>query len=347
MLLAILAGSHALVPPSARAEMSRRSAIAAGLAGLLARPDDAVAGTMAAATITMQQVAAANTASDADDPEALEDKFLAALKSGAKSEADRLARLLEDRGGSQRALAEGPGAFEIPWVGGWNVYASGVAAAPDRLQFKSSGKELRLVASRQFVFGPANAKEELKGIGREGGVSTEWIYAAAACTVRCADADDEGTGRVLIVKSGSLVKLPDFGYRAEYSQPAQTFRYDAATLSSSEAPVLSQLPADVLEAARLSGTNALLDLSDPASTKLRGALAMLDVGGLCRISYFSERLWLSRSTSSDGALTVLQRSGDRALAPPATRPDLTAPCAETGIEKDLRGGPLCRQSALF
>lgn len=316
-MLALLASLHALIP-SPRADLSRRSAIVTGLAAplsLLAMPHDAVA---------------LLAADDTDEDEELEEKLLVALTSGTKSEADRLVRVLEDRGGSQRALTEGPGAFETPWVGAWKVqYAIGDAAAPARLQYRSSGNELRLVASRQFVFGPTNAKEELRGIGTDGGISTEWTYATNA-----AGADAAGE-RVLIVKSGSLVKLPNFGYHAEYSQPAQYFQYDAtsSTTSSAKAPALSPLPADALDTPR-------------DAVGLRGALATVPAGSLSQISYFSERLWLSRG-SKDGALTVLQRCTDRALAPPAARVDLTAPCSETGVENDLRGGRLCRKEALF
>ena len=67
----------------------------------------------------------------------------------------------------------------------------------------------------------------------------------------------------------------------------------------------------------------------------------LNTGGatLKDVLYLSERLWISRS-GDDGALTVLQRCDTRALAPPAGRPDLTAPCSDTR-------GTLCRTRALI
>jgi hypothetical protein len=60
---------------------------------------------------------------------------------------------------------------------------------------------------------------------------------------------------------------------------------------------------------------------------------------LKKISYLSERVWISRG-GDGGALTVLVRCSARARAPPAERPDLTAPCSDTR-------GTLCRRRAQF
>ena len=60
---------------------------------------------------------------------------------------------------------------------------------------------------------------------------------------------------------------------------------------------------------------------------------------LKKISYLSERVWISRG-GDGGALTVLARCSARARAPPAERPDLTAPCSDTR-------GTLCRRRAQF
>jgi len=238
---------------------------------------------------------------------------------GERGEADALIAELERAGGSQIDLAEGIGAFEVPWIGSWEV-----KLMSDASDFRFASRNgaistpLRLVSGRLFVFGPPNAREELRGIDSEGGISTEWIYSPLDEGVQSRD-------RFLIQRTGVLMKLPEYAYRLDFPQPAALFRYDtpseAASAGSARddaAPALSQLPVDALSGAAL---------RMGAGTTLR------------RITYLSERLWISRN-GDGGALLVLQRSSSRALAPPAGRPDLTAPCSDTR-------GTLCRKQPLF
>ena len=235
------------------------------------------------------------------------------------------------RGGSQTSLAEGIGAFELPWLGCWDILYAGGGDAFDGLR-NTDRRRLQLTSAKLFINGPPRAGEELEGYGRDGGCSTELTYAVP---------DEREGGRVgagsrrrlLVARSGTLVKLPAFAYRLEVAPLAETFLFDAFSSDDEHrgqvGPALTPLrDVDML------GTLPLV-----ANAARGGA------GTLRDITYLDERVWISRSRD-DGALTILQRCGSRAQAPPPTRPDLTGPCSETGWS--TRGaGRLCRSSQLF
>lgn len=232
----------------------------------------------------------------------------AVLSTSQKRETDALVLKLEALGGSQRSLAEGIGSFELPWLGCWEMlYTAG--ATPFRSELVDAGGErLALIGARQFVFGPTDARAELRGVSADGGVSLECTYAASG----------GASTRLLTASDGSLSKLADFAYRIEYA-PARTFSFSPSLASPLEAASLTPLDPGSLRAT----------LPPPASAYQRV------------ISYLSPRLWISRS--SDGSsLAVMRRCDARALAPPRARLDLTAPCSETGW-----GRPMCRKQALF
>lgn len=249
--------------------------------------------------------APARAHADEDDAATLEDRLASALEEGGPagiwlstsgaSVAESLVASLEKLGGSQRALAEGIGGFEVPWIGPWDiVYAGGAGAFPTEIRDGAQGQALALKSARQFVYGPADAKAELSGRGVDGSASVELVY---------------GDTRLVAI-SGSLTKLPSYAYRLDLSQPAAAYSLRR-------------------------GSRDITPLPSTRTYSVAGA------GGatMRRISYLSERLWISRSDNGD--LTVLQRCDAIALAPPATRPDLTAPCSDTADR------PVCRRQALF
>ena len=110
MLLAIVACSHAFVPPSTRADLSRRSAIVTGLAaplGQLARPQDAVAST--AAKEALKEAAAAREAQEAEEKIVEGDPLTLALMLARKDLAT-CGPLLENREWDKvRKISEGVG----------------------------------------------------------------------------------------------------------------------------------------------------------------------------------------------------------------------------------------------
>ena len=182
------------------------------------------------------------------------------------------------------------------------------------------------------------------------GVSAEVTYAGA---------DDAPAARVLLARSGRFLKKPSFAYTQQFAQPAATFELlpppGAAIGGGGEAapPTIAQLPSPA------PSTSALA-----AAGRAPGSEVTFD------ITYLSERMWISRRRepvrsltqrhrislarhakftagcpriAQAGGLMVLQRCDERALAPPASRADLTAPCSET-----LWGGErLCRRQPLF
>lgn len=265
----------------------------------------------------------------AADAQQLEDQLLAALEPGgvgakrSPSElraAEGLIAQLERLGGTQKALAEGPGSYEVPWIGCWDVlFVGGAAGFPASLA-PSGGATLR--GARQFVYGPPSVKDDLRGIDREGGTSIECTYEMPPGPNGAAPPDGaRPASRVLLASSGSLTKLPNFAYRLDFTQPARAYA----------------LPTAGGAADGDDGVGSLPEL--PAA--VAGSLIRATAGGatLKEISYLSERVWISRG-GDGGALTVLARCNTRALAPPAGRPDLTAPCSDTR-------GTLCRRRAQF
>jgi len=265
----------------------------------------------------------------AADAQQLEDQLLAALEPGgvgakrSPSElraAEGLIAQLERLGGTQKALAEGPGSYEVPWIGCWDVlFSCGAAGFPASLA-PSGGATLR--GARQFVYGPPSVKDDLRGIDREGGTSIECTYEMPPGPNGAAPPDGaRPASRVLLASSGSLTKLPNFAYRLDFTQPARAYA----------------LPTAGGAADGDDGVGSLPELPAAAA----GSLIRATAGGatLKEISYLSERVWISRG-GDGGALTVLARCNARALAPPAGRPDLTAPCSDTR-------GTLCRRRAQF
>ena len=262
----------------------------------------------------------------AADAQQLEDQLLAALEPGgvgAKRSppelraAEGLIAQLERLGGTQKALAEGPGSYEVPWIGCWDVlFVGGAAGFPASLA-PSGGATLR--GARQFVYGPPSVKDDLRGIDREGGTSIECTYEMPPGPNGAAPPDGaRPASRVLLASSGSLTKLPNFAYRLDFTQPARAYALPTAGGADDGVGSLPELPAAAA-----------------------GSLIRATAGGatLKEISYLSERVWISRG-GDGGALTVLARCNARALAPPAGRPDLTAPCSDTR-------GTLCRRRAQF
>ena len=265
----------------------------------------------------------------AADAQQLEDQLLAALEPGgvgakrSPSElraAEGLIAQLERLGGTQKALAEGPGSYEVPWIGCWDVlFVGGAAGFPASLA-PSGGATLR--GARQFVYGPPSVKDDLRGIDREGGTSIECTYEMPPGPTGAVPPDGaRPASRVLLASSGSLTKLPNFAYRLDFTQPARAYA----------------LPTAGGAADGDDGVGSLPELPAAAA----GSLIRATAGGatLKEISYLSERVWISRG-GDGGALTVLARCNARALAPPAGRPDLTAPCSDTR-------GTLCRRRAQF
>ena len=242
----------------------------------------------------------------------VEDRLLAMLAgsgsgdvfSTSNSYIENLVKTLEKDGGTQHDSCFDEGAFG-PWIGAWSIrYADSFQGGP-----LNSLRGMKLLSARQFVNGPPNAKEELKGKFQDGGIATECVYGEA-----------DGRRRILLSRSGSLIKLPAFAYRLDFAKPAAAYEFDENGDGS---------------------PGRLAPLSDASL-----GLDRLPGGATLReISYLSERVWISRS-SDDGALVVAERSDARALAPStkANAPDLSSTCAETGWQS---GSGLCRRQALF
>jgi len=250
------------------------------------------------------------------DEASLEGRLIAALQTSSLADAKALVVELESLGGSQKQLAEGPGSFEIPWIGGWDLlYSDGAVAGPlatsPVVLLSGEQVKLRLSATRAFVYGPTSTTEDLKGRGLDGSASIERIYTVEPAQPLAPSAPSARPPSILLARSGSITKLPDYAYRIEFRGPARAY----AVLGEAAGEEL-QLPTGALSPA---------------------------VAATERISYLSERLWLSRGSGDE--LTVLRRSDARALAPPPGRPDLTAPCSDAPFPG--RTEPLCRQRAMF
>ena len=200
------------------------------------------------------------------------------------NEVDRLVAELAADGGSSRLAAEGIGSWGS-WIGAWDVLYTqpGFTGGP------VNPSNARLVSARQFVYGPVDTKADLQGIGRDGSMSTECVYAPG-----------DGSPSVLLARSGSFTKLPAYDFRLEFAAPPRAYRLPA----DGAAPSSLASPRDALGSFELPGGASLRE-----------------------ITYLSEQLWISRS-GDDGSVVVLGRSDATPLMPPAGRADLTATCAE-------------------
>ena len=200
------------------------------------------------------------------------------------NEVERLVAELAADGGSSRLAAEGIGSWGS-WIGAWDVLYTqpGFTGGP------VNPSNARLVSARQFVYGPVDTKADLQGIGRDGSMSTECVYAPG-----------DGSPSVLLARSGSFTKLPAYDFRLEFVAPPRAYRLPA----DGAAPSSLASPRDALGSFELPGGASLRE-----------------------ITYLSEQLWISRS-GDDGSVVVLGRSEATPLMPPAGRADLTATCAE-------------------
>merc|ERR1712070_1080027 len=96
------------------------------------------------AIVTLQGCSDLDKLQDESIEEMLIDKLTS--RSTYDRNIDHLIQALEERGGSQRALAEGPGSFETPWIGAWNVmYTNTSQQYPSSLKDAQTGQEFRLM----------------------------------------------------------------------------------------------------------------------------------------------------------------------------------------------------------
>mmetsp|Transcript_114615 Transcript_114615/g.220833 ORF Transcript_114615/g.220833 Transcript_114615/m.220833 type:complete len:428 (-) Transcript_114615:11-1294(-) len=236
---------------------------------------------------------------------------------------------LERRGGSLTQLANEPGSLKTPWIGAWDIlYAGGKSLINSPLTFKTSlkdaaGTTFKLVSARQFVNGVVNATAELMGIPGDDGISTEYIYAP----------EKKGPRRVLLARSGSLLKLANFAYKFDFRKP-RTFEYKQPQYSKFEYQLPTATPdGDDLDNFVLNPTKLpAKSVSVPRAGAFSG-----------KITYLSNRLWISRS-SDDGVCTVLRRCNSMALVPSPVKKRIFAACAETGW---MSGEGFCRKRAIF
>ena len=143
---------------------------------------------------------------------------------------------LRTPGGSQLSSAGGSGAWELPFVGGWDVlYEAPAGSGGIPL---STRADLSLISSRLYVWGPA-----------EGGVSTERVLRARSAggaaapsvgtalssnTAGGADAADAAGAAeaVVLVRSGSVTNLPGAEVRLDLSAPMSAYRVSSAAARS-------------------------------------------------------------------------------------------------------------------
>ena len=157
---------------------------------------------------------ALSTPSPVVDEEALEARLVQALESGGVAgtqlsrgqlaSAESTVHALEAVGGSQFAAAGGEGAWELPFVGGWDVLYEEVGTVVGA----SGLSDFTLVSARIYIWGPAE-------------ISTE-------CVLRTT----RGT-EVLLTRTGSVTNLPRTEVRLDLSSPMAAYR-----VSSAAAPTL-------------------------------------------------------------------------------------------------------------
>ena len=192
-------------------------------------------------------------------------------------------------GGSQLSSAGGSGAWELPFVGGWDVlYEAPAGSGGIPL---STRADLSLISSRLYVWGPA-----------EGGVSTERVLRArsaggaaapsvgaalssnAAGAVDAADAAGAAEA-VVLVRSGSVTNLPGAEVRLDLSAPMSAYRVSSAAARS----------AATLDSAALTLGAAVplneLSLQPSLQPKLDGG------NSVRRTTFLSEQLWAAQLRS--------------------------------------------------
>jgi hypothetical protein len=197
----------------------------------LERRDLLLASILAAASVPPHASRASELLPPIDE---VEDTLINLLQAGAPagtlltraqaSKAEMLVAALEADGGEQLLANEGIGSWGS-WIGSWDVRYVGQSGFiggplfPGVTKFQPGQPEVRprLRSARQFVFGPTDTAADLRGIGRDGSLSTELTYAL-----------DGGT-ELLLTRSGSFTKLPKYAYRTEYVQPARRLLMPGAT----------------------------------------------------------------------------------------------------------------------
>ena len=233
-------------------------------------------------------------------------------------EVERMISRLTSVGGSQREAAEGIGSWGS-WIGAWDVLYSRPSFVGGPLGLTQSTAQL--VSARQYVYGPVDAASDLRGVGGDGGISTECVYALAA--------GEAQPRAVVLSRLGSFTKLPAFDFRVDFSARARAYELNAGSaVAAGDHGRVRAAPSPTLTP--LASQKALGVVDKPSGASLR------------EIAYLSERLWISRS-GDDGGVVVLQRSEAAPLVPPSERPDLTATCAEAVFVR----GAICRKQALF
>ena len=217
---------------------------------------------------------------------------------------------LERQGGSQLEPAEGIGSWGS-WIGSWEIiYAEPSREGSPIVSSKvDTGRPLRLVSAREFVYGPPNAAEDLQGAASNGGASIECLFAQ--------DGGSSAGTQLVVSRSGSFTKLSALSYRRDFGGAA-----------------VRVLPSSTGNAGANAASVATYALAAPIEP----------VGGIMlgEFTYLSERLWISKSEG--GARTVLLRSDAAPLAPPTARPDLTATCSEAVFSQRAQ---VCRKTALL
>ena len=224
-------------------------------------------------------------------------------------------------GGSQLSSAGGSGAWELPFVGGWDVlYEAPIGSGGIPLRTRA---DLTLISSRLYVWGPA-----------EGGVSTERVLITRSAGDAAAPAVDHsrhgcidggvggiagasrsqdaigahggreveaylGTreisdapsahpstgGAVVLVRTGSVTNLPGAEVRLDLSAPMSAYRVSSAPAA----------PAAPLDSATftLGGVAPLNELILQSSLQPN-----LDAGeSVRRTTFLSERLWAAQLRS--------------------------------------------------
>lgn len=260
------------------------------------------------------------------DTDTVEEQLISLLSDGGAlgyrltplqvKQAEDLIKRLEVGGGSQFDQAIGIGSWGS-WIGAWDIaylgsgLLDGSMTTPTQTGLREMEPDtpLRLVSAHQFVYGPSDATADLRGSPVDGSVSTELLYAA----------EQDEAPSVLSMRAGAFTKLSDADFSLSFTLPTRKYLLDRSAPPS------------------------ILETLDPAKADSLGSVQAI-AGGLSlrRISYLSERLFISRS-KDDSSVVVLQRSDAKALKPPDERPDLTSTCAEAIFVR----GQTCRRERLF
>lgn len=311
-----------------------------------------LSGLLAASTavINPSVLGAANAATDAVlDEGLLEDRLIELLQMGGPGGAmlsplrvtaiEQTIAQLVSVGGSQKLAAEGIGSWGS-WLGSWDILYGPINPSQGAAQ---------LVSARQFVYGPLDTKADLKGTGRNGGTSTEYLYSLPTPP---AGTSSSASQHLLVRRTGEFTKLEGYEYRIAFAQPVEAYRLEPgppAAPTPAGTPVRSPPPTLLTSRA----------MSDAFGSGAAGELDLMpDGASLRQITYLSERLWISQqemphprgdvrdesrpggSTGRGDGVLVLRRSDAAPMLPPADRPDLTSTCAEAIFVR----GAICRPS---